>query len=884
MAIGDDFTIDFTDRKISHTANNNTYTINALYSWLQDQFDELTAMDDEVPMSAQTPNAYTMLNGWWLNIDENSEAHKYLKEGAIETSGYDASVENDGIRLLKLDAGWTNCVTGDIGREVGYSGGAPNDTGTLLGYDNVLGYWWVRVDDTGDTFANTSTDLDLDDGAGTGGGDLTDSGGSNTGEELFANVYTLGTIESVPAPQVYIFQDGGAIAEWSDKDNWDRGHIDVVIQVKEAGTEIALGVVDVFARQAGDLFDNFQIDLSNGGRNAVPLSTADDLNNDTGDYYLFYDNETTAFTTLGQIITGGTSTATAELVAATDWGSSGILTLRGIKGAFQDAEEIIGSTEGQADVNGTVGDTLLTYDTETSGFTTAPQVITGVSSGAQRILRAIQDDGAAGKLLAQADDTQTGTDREPEYTTFTDGENVTGASDGDVDLDADSITLVSGWSDITIALVNGACTHGGTAGSFTEGEQVGWNDGSAQTAIVLADSGSALTLGNCTSTSLNTYLVTGELSGASCTPSQDLQSAHTMDKNFSQQAVKPYDVIVEGGSIYETGRTLAQVYEYLKFICQEDSSFDIYTVVASVITVLDGEEYQIAYTGYTPVKSAPFGAFAGGKMFGAQGVWVEGMAADQSYQFIDSDGDVQEPYDSVTISISEVVSGDRVSVFRTTGGVIDTDLYQSHAANNSAGDSTFETDGTPAVAVDTPDSGILRIVDASEDNEHRMRYASWAGAVFTLPTKISGSTTSAGGSDTINDSGASFLSEDIEVGDICRNGTSGAWAQVVEIVSDIEITTTSLLLGGDQIWDNGDTYEFHTLPVAYVAADTVYVPFLDEEAAATIVEETVLYTADRSVMIRVRNAGDMLPFETTGTVNNTGLSVAAIRTPDNIYA
>jgi len=189
----------------------------------------------------------------------------------------------NGIRLVKLD-GTSGLTTSDIGETV--EGVTTRDTGTLLGYDTTLNYLWVRCDAADDLFDNTSEDINIDSvlcGAMNGVA-------STSGEELYANVYTLGTIESTPAPQIYIFQAGSVIAEWSTLSNWDRGHIDVLIQVKEMGTEIDGAQITVFARQQGDLFDHFEIDLSNGGRNTVPLSTQADINNTTPDYYIFYDN------------------------------------------------------------------------------------------------------------------------------------------------------------------------------------------------------------------------------------------------------------------------------------------------------------------------------------------------------------------------------------------------------------------------------------------------------------------------------------------------------------------------------------------------------------------------------------------------------------------
>ena len=68
MAIQDDFTIDYVELKITYTPTfahdrpATIYTVNQLYSFLQDTFDEPAQMDDPVPMSAQTPTQYTLIN------------------------------------------------------------------------------------------------------------------------------------------------------------------------------------------------------------------------------------------------------------------------------------------------------------------------------------------------------------------------------------------------------------------------------------------------------------------------------------------------------------------------------------------------------------------------------------------------------------------------------------------------------------------------------------------------------------------------------------------------------------------------------------------------------------------------------------------------------
>ena len=55
MAIGDDWSIDTVNRIIKYVGTGTRYTVNALYSWLMDTFDNPEYMDDPVPMSARTP-------------------------------------------------------------------------------------------------------------------------------------------------------------------------------------------------------------------------------------------------------------------------------------------------------------------------------------------------------------------------------------------------------------------------------------------------------------------------------------------------------------------------------------------------------------------------------------------------------------------------------------------------------------------------------------------------------------------------------------------------------------------------------------------------------------------------------------------------------------
>lgn len=62
MAIADDTVIDYTNKVI--TVLNNRYTVNKLYSYLMETFDESGQMDDLIPMEAKTPTLYDLINNW----------------------------------------------------------------------------------------------------------------------------------------------------------------------------------------------------------------------------------------------------------------------------------------------------------------------------------------------------------------------------------------------------------------------------------------------------------------------------------------------------------------------------------------------------------------------------------------------------------------------------------------------------------------------------------------------------------------------------------------------------------------------------------------------------------------------------------------------------
>lgn len=131
---------------------------------------------------------------------------------------------------------------------------------------------------------------------------------------------------------------------------------------------------------------------------------------------LNFDAQTSNFT-IGSVLTGQTSQATARIVAMTDSGANGTLTLRDIVGVFEDNEIITDAGGGSATADGilsaqnavlspggeasirpkstSMGD--LGYDNQTANFTVG-KTLTGGTSGATAVITNDVDSGTDGTL------------------------------------------------------------------------------------------------------------------------------------------------------------------------------------------------------------------------------------------------------------------------------------------------------------------------------------------------------------------------------------------------------------------------------------------------------------------------------------------------------
>ena len=146
--------------------------------------------------------------------------------------------------------------------------------------------------------------------------------------------------------------------------------------------------------------------------------------------------------------------------------------------------------------------------------------------------------------------------------------------------------------------------------------------------------------------------------------------------------------------------TLQEAYQYLQYLTREDS--------AATLNSVPGWRYRVLNAAYTEIPSAPFGTFAGGNFFVAQGWFIAGVLPAEStrYQLIAHDGTVQVPPTLVGIAIGNLVAGDRVLVARDNGsGAILKDEYTPVAASSGATALTV----VESIKTDTPSAGVIRI-------------------------------------------------------------------------------------------------------------------------------------------------------------------------------
>lgn len=304
-----------------------TDTANDLYSDLMALFDDAAQMDDDEPISAQTPTEYSIIKQWFID----DESPKYLYGGALQTNGYSSGSDHYVRGVEYTDT--TAFIASDIGKVL--TGGTSGDSGTILAYDERygtgVGIVWIRPDDPtpgGDEF-NAAETYTVASSSAAGSIQDTNLGSfSATGEKLWTNAYIVTTLPATT--RAYAVQAGEKITDqaggWPGSIGFNSdGSIDILLKVKEFGVNIDDGVTTWFARRGGTLYDHFEIDLSVGGRQPVPLSPGADAQNDgIGHYNVTWSGGSGSTLVVGDIVTMNSDSEIAAIVAAvTDSGATG---------------------------------------------------------------------------------------------------------------------------------------------------------------------------------------------------------------------------------------------------------------------------------------------------------------------------------------------------------------------------------------------------------------------------------------------------------------------------------------------------------------------------------------------------------------------------------
>lgn len=468
------------------------------------------------------------------------------------------------------------------------------------------------------------------------------------------------------------------------------------------------------------------------------------------------------------------------------------------------------------DINNNTGQYRYSFNTGGAGAFTVGEEITGGTSGARGIVTA-SDSGATGNVdYALKSSAQ-----------FQDAETITGAVSGKTaTLDGAGLSsLVAGYdADIRTMVVNRRFTGGTTSGTFIIGEQV-TQAVTGATGFVLEDDGGTLYIQDNSGTFDGTNQLTGDTSGATNTPTATAAFT-TVPKDIGDGSGDlNYSGVTSADITDANPQTILSVYEWDKFLTRKES-----LALQGGTGSTPGVEGRL-YRGFDPsfpeIKTAPYGSFAGGIMFGAQGHFIDKdtlVAADlQKIQLTDNAGTVVNPPNLQSYIVSNVAAGWRVGGYRSTGSgstAILTTEFQI-GAGNAAGNSTIVVQaGTRSVGPlpsDVPDTGVLRIEDPNNPGI-------FLRAIY----------------DSVNRSTNTF-----------------------SLQQGIGQNTIGDITGGSGLTQGDDSF----------------VCFIEEEATGASVSNNIQYIGDVDCVTRARKKG-FVPFIAASVFGSTGLSQGVVQTPD----
>lgn len=260
MGIAQDTEIDYVNKRIE--VKHNRYTVNKLYSYLMETFDESQQMDDLIPMEAKTPTLYHLKNGWKMT----TLSWDFLYNSAVEE-------EFNGPNTLDV---YTNVRTlGAIqtGTRLYISQGG---TVTFHAYHPLI--LKNTLDPSTGTLVVTST---IPPEVPTSGSLVLDPWGTegyNSPETLSYISYESSTFDLTSATFILGTNPSGtydpSVNTYVVRSPL-TGHIDILLKTTSAGVDIDGTTFTTWARQFQDTYDRF---ITTGGAVVanVPVATGDD--------------------------------------------------------------------------------------------------------------------------------------------------------------------------------------------------------------------------------------------------------------------------------------------------------------------------------------------------------------------------------------------------------------------------------------------------------------------------------------------------------------------------------------------------------------------------------------------------------------------------------
>jgi hypothetical protein len=848
MAIADDFSIDYVNKRITYTGTFSggiaptRYTVNELYSYLQDTFDEPAQMDDPVPMSAQTPTQYTLINLWFMD----DETVKALYSGSIQTTGwtYSASAQT-GITQVHWTTGSADPpVAGDIG--VTLTDGTSGATGVLLAVDTGRRVAFIRNNNgsqfaAGNTVTGTGVSLviEADNGA---------QQGVRSGETVWTNAYSVGTIQA--ETEIYIAQEtethGGdpvpvlaKLTSWWDTDTdftasangVSAGNIDILIKVRDAGVWVddlgagSSGRIAAYARQGGTVYSHFEF-LGGVGNFVIPFaSTGYDINVDA--FHRVSINETHNTFATNENIVGETSGASAVLKTyVLDTNVDYILVGKDLTD-IQNGEVIIG--QGSTPVPSAV---ISSVPSDINGAAVA-----GVTVTFGHAVADVDQDGTNENYACTVNCNSNSLDNVYQYLMYLTrrgsvADLLPDASGGyeDAEFYRGIGDLYATYTTETAALTEGVTVSGVTSaaeGIVTSYESGGNGDlvltnvkGTFQASEVVKDS------------------TTGNITLSTTTPES------IVDVNAA-----PFGTFAGGRFFVARG------------------------VLLTNVPAADNNNWQtsdVTGTAYQPPTTIT--------------LTLAGLTA--------NDRGV----------VLEVATDGGTDVVKTAVG-----LQLGNAVRGAVGTSGVYLDAT--VQQDVPLVGWIRVVDTSDaanGTEYRYEFSniSGSGVTFRPVNADSGAGTGAATATHATNSGVilestgigfpgfGYTNGRVKTGHHIRNISDGSNAVVLRAVNADQIETTPLAGGTNNYWKNTDVYQVNGVVAAIAEDDTCYFPFIDDvcpSGGATSLSKSLKYAADTTVLARARFSDPdvggtrILPFELLGqSITNADLTITAIRTTDSI--